>query len=357
MRHFFGGEVCLANLAAGLVRGGHEVTGIVRPGSRLARELPARGVPARELPLHDWYDPVTVRAVRAWLRDGDIDVIHAHTPRDWFIAAAASVGTGSVVVASRHVLRPVAHAALKRPFLRRLGALIAVSGAVGDAARGLLAPERSFVVPNGVAVPAPAVEGDDPRAELGLAPGDAVVGCVARLRPEKGVAVVLEAAARLRERWPRLVVVVLGDDPSGTGHPDELRRLAARLGLGTRVRFCGYRADAARLCGAFDVHVTASLAEPCGLATLEAMARGRPVVGTASGGTPELIDDGIEGFLVPPADPARLAARLDCLLDSPGLRSEMGRRGLRRVQRDFSLGLMVDRTEAVYRLALARAAG
>jgi glycosyltransferase involved in cell wall biosynthesis len=80
-------------------------------------------------------------------------------------------------------------------------------------------------------------------------------------------------------------------------------------------------------------------------------------VATASGGSPELVDDGVEGFLVPPRDPDRLANQLDCLLDSPGLRREMGRRGRERVERDFGLDLMVERTEAVYRHALEEVAG
>jgi len=221
----------------------------------------------------------------------------------------------------------------------------------------LVAPSRLVTVPNGVALPAPSPRMGPLRAGARLSPDDLVVGCVARLSPEKGLDDLLRAAALLRPRWPRLVVLVVGDAPTASQHPEELRRLAASLGLGTSVRFCGYQPDAARLCAEFDIQVVCSRAEPCGLATLEAMAQGRPLVATASGGSPELVDDGVEGFLVPPQDPGRLAGRLECLLDSPGLRREMGRRGRARVLRDFGLDLMVERTEAVYRLALEGAGG
>jgi glycosyltransferase involved in cell wall biosynthesis len=357
-RDFYGGEVCLANLARGLRRRGHDTTCVVRPDACLSRELAACGLTVHALPLRDWFEPVSIARLAAWIRRERIDVLHAHNPRDWFIAAAATVGTGTVCVGSRHLLRPVAHVALKRSFLQRLGALIAVSDAVRASAAGLVAPERLVTVPNGIETGGQGRQaGPVLRLEMGLGSRQPVVGCVARLSPEKGLEDLLQATALLRGRWPQLAVVLVGDAPAGSGHARDLRRRAAALGLADHVHFCGYRPRAADLCAAFDIHVTSSLAEPCGLATLEAMARGCPVVATASGGSPELVDDGVEGFLVPPGDPVRLAARLDCLLDSEGLRREMGRRGRARVERDFGLDLMAERTEAVYLEALARAAG
>ncbi|MBK7769101.1 MAG: glycosyltransferase family 4 protein [bacterium] len=357
MRDFYGGEVCLANLARGLVARGHEVTCIVRPDSRLAGELPARGLATCELPLFDWYEPISVSRLAAWLRRERVDIVHAHTPRDWFIATAATVGLPTISIATRHLLLPVAHARVKRSFLRRLGAMIAVSDAVRQVACGLVADDRLVTVPNGVELPVHAADGALLRSGLGLGRDDLVIGCVARLSPEKGVADLLRAVARLQRRWPNLVVLVMGDAPADSRHPAELQRLALELGLARQVRFCGYQPDAATLCAAFDVQVVSSLAEPCGLATLEAMAQSRPVVVTDSGGSPELVADGCEGFLVPPGDPERLAIRLDCLLDSPGLRREMGRRGRSRVERDFGVGLMAERTESVYRAARERNAG
>ena len=359
MRDYYGGEVCLVNLARGLAARGHDVTGIVRPDGRLASALSGHGLARCELPLVDWYEPVSIARLGAWLRRERIDIVHTHTPRDWFIAAAATLGGPARNVATRHLLMPVAHPSLKRSFLRRLSAMIAVSAAVrrGVETSRLVAPDRLVTVPNGVALPEPSDRLGPLRAAQRLGPDDLVVGCVARLSPEKGLADLLRAAALLLPRWPRLVVLVVGDAPIGSEHPEELRRLATELGLASAVRFCGYLPDAGRLCAEFDIQVVCSRAEPCGLATLEAMAQGRPIVATASGGSPELMDDGVEGFLVPPQDPARLAGRLECLLDSPGLRREMGRRGRDRVRRDFGLDLMVERTEAVYRLALEGARG
>lgn len=359
MRDFYGGEVCLANLARGLGRRGHTVTCVVRPDGRLAVELPRLGLVTREMPLVDWYEPMSIARLRAWLRREQVDIVHTHTPRDWFIAAAATVGTRARNVATRHLLRPVAHAGLKRSFLRRLDTMIAVSDAVRREVQAgrLVAPERLVTVPNGIALPVRAMSTGTLRARAGVPMEVPVIGCVARLSPEKGLVDLLHAAALLKPRWPRLAVMILGDAPAGAAHPGELRQLAASLGLGATVTFCGYVPRADAHCAEFDIQAVCSLAEPCGLATLEAMAQGLPVVATASGGSPELLDDGIEGFLVPPGDPERLARRLDCLLDSQGLRREMGRRGRTRVERDFGLDRMLDRTEAVYQAALEKAAG
>ena len=93
MRDFYGGEVCLANLARGLVARGHEVTCVVRPDARLAPvNCRHGGLATRELPLVDWYEPVSVSRLGAWLRRERVDIVHTHTPRDWFIATAATVG-------------------------------------------------------------------------------------------------------------------------------------------------------------------------------------------------------------------------------------------------------------------------
>ena len=143
-----------------------------------------------------------------------------------------------------------------------------------------------------------------------------------------------------------------GDEEKGGSYQSHLRKLATSLGLENQVHFPGFVPDVSRYTGEFDVQVVASQAEPFGLVTAEAMANGVPVVATASGGSPELIRDGAEGFLVSVGDVATLANRLDCLLGSPGLRQEMGARGRARYEAEFTVGRMIRRTEAVYEQAL-----
>ena len=350
MNGFYGGEVCLLNLAVGLQGRGHSVSCVVRPDSRLRRELRARQVEVFSLPLVDWFEPVSVARLRRWLIRRDIQILHTHLPRDYFIAAAATLGTGVLNVGSRHQLHRISLPVLKRPFLSRFSAMIAVSRAVR---RGLVASEvmdsdRIVAIPNGIELAGIDRPGIDLRESASVGPDVPVVGFVGRLCPGKGVETLLEAAALLRPRWPDFRLFILGDGPGVNNYVNSLQQLAARLGLGPNVRFFGYVDHAAAACAAFDVQVVCSQAEPFGLVTVEAMAQGLPVAVTNSGGSPEIVRDGVEGFLVEPGNADALARRLDCLLDSPGLRREMGRRGRERVLRRFTLDHMLDATEALY---------
>jgi glycosyltransferase involved in cell wall biosynthesis len=356
MPGFYGGEVCLLNLAAGMQRRGHDVTCIVRPDSRLAEELGRAGVATVTMPLVDWYEPFSVTRLGRWLKATGTQILHTHLPRDYFIAAAASLGTAVVNVGSRHQLTPMSHALVKRPFLRRFEAMIAVSEAVR---RGVLAsdvvPGRKVVtVPNGIALDSADRHRESLRALAGVPHRTPVIGFVGRLCPSKGLETLLEAGAILTKRWPELRIFVLGDAPGRQRYRRRLEELAAGLGLGNTVRFFGYVDQAGLACRDFDVQVISSQAEPFGLVTLEAMAQSRPVVVTDSGGSPEIVRDGVEGFLFRAGDADGLARRLDCLLDSPGLRREMGRKGKSRVEGHFTLDHMLDATEEVYRRALGQ---
>jgi glycosyltransferase involved in cell wall biosynthesis len=354
MTGFYGGEVCLLNLAAGLQGRGHSLACVVRPDSRLRRELTHRGIEVLPLSLVDWFEPLGVARLRRWLIRKDIQILHTHLPRDYFIAAAATLGTEVVNVGSRHQLNRISLPVLKRPFLSRFRAMIAVSKAVrrGLTDSQIMEPDRIVTIPNGIEWDSAAGACIDLRKSRGVGPDVPVVGFVGRLCPGKGVETLLGSAARLKRRWPDFQLFILGDGPGINEYVKSLRELAVQLGLEKQTHFFGYVDNAAAACAAFDVQVVSSRAEPFGLVTLEAMAQRVPVVVTNSGGSPEIVRDGVEGFLVPPGDPDVLARRLDCLLDSPGLRREMGRRGRERVRRRFTLDHMLDETEVLYLKAL-----
>jgi glycosyltransferase involved in cell wall biosynthesis len=352
---FYGGEVHLCHLAAGMRDRGHRIACVVRPGSRLAARLDDLGITYHELPLVDWYEPVTMLRLHGWLRRSGAQVLHTHTPRDHYIAAVATVGTGIRNVGTRHQLHPIALPGLKRPLLGRLDALIAVSDAVHAVLREspLALPPLTLTIHNGVDTGAVLPERDGLRRAVGLTPDAPVVGFVGRLSPDKGVETLLEAAARLAHgAWPRLRVFIVGDDPRG-GHVRHLHRRVTELDLQDAVHFFGYVPRADRASADFDVQVVTSHAEPFGLVTLEAMAHRHAVVATTTGGSPEIVRDGVEGFLVPPRRPALLAERLDRLLREPDLRRRLGECGRRRVEERFSLARMLDATEEVYRRVLA----
>ncbi len=354
---FYGGEVHVRQLAAGLANRGHDVFCVVRPRSALAARLREAGLDVITLPLLDWYEPVGAARLGRLLRRRAPDIVHTHTPRDHYLAAVATAGGAAVNVGTRHQLRPFGAVWLKRPFLRRLAAMIAVSAAVRDTLLRARAvpPARIVTIPNGIdAGRRPAAPAGWRRAR-GLDATTPVIGYVGRLSPEKGLEVLLDAARRLcpaggaQAHW-----LIVGGDPSPRGgYAARLRRLAEASGMGPRVHFLGYVEDAAAAAADFDIHVVPSRAEPFGLVTLEAMASARAVVATRAGGSPEIVRDGVDGLLVPPDDPAALAAALARLLDDPRLRSWLGNNARRRVRREFDEARMLDRVEALY----ARVAG
>ena len=307
------------------------------------------------LPLWHWCDPVGLGSLHRCLRRLRPDILHSHTPRDYYLSAAATVGLPIRNVGTRHQLLPIGHSRLKRPFLKRFAAMIAVSEAVRD---GLVVSgihvRRVVTVPNGVEA---AESGDPPlelRGQLGLPVSTGpVIGCVGMLSPAKGQDILLWAASLLRGRWPGLQVVLIGGETGRQRFAAKLRTMAQELGLS--VTFAGYRERAASLLPALDMLVLPSRAEPFGLVTAEALAHGVPVVATRSGGSREIVRDGREGLLVAPDDPEALAGAIGRLLSDHQLWERCHQAGPQRVASHFSLTRQVAQTERVYNLVLAGA--
>lgn len=184
--------------------------------------------------------------------------------------------------------------------------------------------------------------------ELGIPRGVPIVGTVANFKPSKGHLHLIEAAARVRQSVPDVRFVLVGQGPL----EDEVRRRATELGLDGTVLFAGYREDATRVAGAFDVFALSSVYEGLPIALLEAMALGRPPVVTAVGGLPEVVTDGVNGLVVPPAHPQALAHGITTILRDRELRERLGVAAARRA-RDFDIRTAVRRTEQVYEELLA----
>lgn len=352
-RDYYGGEAHLRDLACGLTARGHRVSCLVRPGSALAVRLRADGLAVHELPLGHWCQLRSTWRLRQRLRRLAPEILHTHLPRDYYLGATASLGLPVANVGTRHQLHSIALPWLKGPFLDRFHAMIAVSAAVHD---GLTAGgwprDRLVTVPNGVRIPTSVMPAAEAWRALGLSPDlGPYVGCLGRLCPSKGHDTLLRAASLLQGRRRRLTVVFVGDDPAQGTYEQRLRSLATRLGV--RVRFCGYHADAARYLPAFELLAVPSRAEPFGLVTAEALARGVPVIATHTGGSAEIIRDGVEGLLVAPDDPEALAVALERLLADRELHDLCAAAGPRRVADAFTIERQVAATERVYEAVIA----
>ena len=147
-------------------------------------------------------------------------------------------------------------------------------------------------------------------------------------------------------------VVIIGDGALKA----DLLRLRADLGLNDTVQFAGFIPEAQTLIGAFDVFVLCSRSEGLGSILLDAFAAGVPVVATAVGGIPELVNDGVTGLLAPPGEPVALAATIDRLLHDAALQQDLTAAARELVEREFTVARMAQRYRVVYEQALQRCA-
>jgi glycosyltransferase involved in cell wall biosynthesis len=211
-------------------------------------------------------------------------------------------------------------------------------------------PQDTLFIPNGIPAP-PAASGSDVRAELGIAPEAPVIGTVSVLRPQKALDVLLRASRILVEEFPGLRVLIAGEGDRRFALED----LTAELGLQDAVMFLGVRTDVPDVLEALDVAVSSSDFEGSPLSVMEYMEAARPVVATRVGGIPDLIDDGAQGLLVEPQDPAGFAAAVAQLLRDPERARQMGERGRERRRTEFDIDVMVRRLEALYEELRAKA--
>jgi glycosyltransferase involved in cell wall biosynthesis len=175
-----------------------------------------------------------------------------------------------------------------------------------------------------------------------------VVGTVGRVQDVKDHATLLKAFLLLRERLPeqreRLRLAVVGDGPL----LQALRAQAAAAGVEQQVWLPGARTDVADILRGLSVFAMSSIAEGTPGSALEAMASGLPVVGTRVGGIPEVIDDGVTGYVVPPSDPAAMAAALERYVRDPALAARHGAAGRERVMRNYNMAAMVSAYQSLY---------
>ena len=354
-----GAERHVVELASALRPRGYEVAVACSVAGELSNVLRDAGI--RVHPLLRRLIKRRLSAAYAWrlrrlLRRGRFDLVHAHVYASTVAAAIATLGTGVPLVITEHteaswqgwrarwvsrwVYRLARHIiAVSTPIERRL------------MERDDVAPDLITVIPNAVVSASEAPPDASPALPAWLREHP-LVGVVARLQPEKGVANFLRAAAYVSPSFQEAHFVIVGDGPLQR----ELTTLAEDLGLKSRVHFLGFRPDASALMRSLEVLVVPSLDEGSPLVTLEAMASGVPIVASAVGGIPDQIRHDREGLLVPPGDAGALGEALLELLREPARARRLGEAGRRRATSEFSYATMVGRIEAVYRAVLGKSA-
>ena len=354
-----GTELHLLNLSAQLSLRGHSVTVACRPDGWVfnkAQEMGLDTLQATVLRQQDWTD---YRKLRDWCRANNTDVVHAHWSTDAFVPAAAGRAAGVPVrLMTRHSPYPFKTGLGRWIFTEVLyNRLLAVSHSVARTLAQCGVPEDKLtVIHHGTdvgafenfSVPASAI-----REELGLRGDDIAVGIVGRVAPEKGHRYLFDALNEL-DPSTRVKVVVVGDGPEAASSKEYVRE----RGNADRVVFSPFRSDVNNIFNALDIVVVPSTwEEPCSAVIQQAMALSKPVIGTLVGGTPEMIVEGETGLLAPPSDAGALAAAIRALAGDGAMRKRMGQAGYARVTSDFSLSVMTDRIEELYRREYERVRG
>jgi glycosyltransferase involved in cell wall biosynthesis len=177
-----------------------------------------------------------------------------------------------------------------------------------------------------------------------------LVGIVGGLIPWKGHCYFLEAAFLISRKFSEVKFLVVGEDFVGGRYRRQLEDLSFKLGLSDKVVFTGFRQDIPEILGSLEILVLTSLKEPFGRVLIEAMACAKPVVATNAGGVPEIVREGETGLLVPMRDPEALARSIKLLLNNKEKAKEMGEKGRRRVEENFTIEAHVKKVESLYQV-------
>ena len=293
----------------------------------------------------------------ARIRRERIRIVHTEMkPRDALAGVVLELLTGARHVPHWHNINWGWYPLVWRLAFRRARAILAVSDASRRSLIEMGVPgHKIHVLHNGIDVARfhPGADGAGVRRELGLAPDEQVIALVGRLCPGKGQADLLRAVALLKGRRRRVTVLLVGDEdrmatPGGGSYRAELDRLCAELGVTDQVRFVPHRTDTPAVMCAADIVTLPSYEESFGLVLVEAMACGRPVVGTRIGGIPELIAEGRTGLLVDTAAPRQLADAFERILADPDFRRRLGHQARVHAARNFSQEWMAEELGRFY---------
>jgi glycosyltransferase involved in cell wall biosynthesis len=350
-RTWRGGEQQTLYLLQSLTERGIPCHLACQPESPMAQKAYAAGVEVFPIAMRGEADWLAGYRLRQLIRMHRYDIVHSHTSHAHTLAFIASIGCK----ARRLVTRRVDFSIFRHSFLRLSGLKYRLMAdyyiAISQKIKAVLvndgiAADRIFVVHSGIDLQRFSSDsGEHLFSEFRLKPDQQVVINVAHLAGHKGQQYLVRAIPYVLKKIPSVRFFIIGDGELMS----ELKALAASLSLNQALTFTGFRKDVGAFYHIADLFVMSSVQEGLGTAVLDALALGKAVVATNSGGIPEMITDGETGRLVEAANPLALAEGIVDLLSDPERAKRMAERGRALVQKDFSIDVMVEKNLAVYR--------
>jgi len=326
-------------------------------GGDIEETLAQDGIPVWYMGKERGFDPLVLARVARIMEHFRPQVVHTHT---YALHYALPYMLCRRIPAMVHTVHNLAEREMDKwsgrwvrwIAFRRGVVPVAIAREVADSIRRVYGIDDFPLIPNGIQVDTfrgPSIDRERWRNKERFAPTDVLFVCVAGLRPQKNPALLLEAFHRGPASDPRALLLFVGRGALKS----ELERQIGASGLQERVHLLGLRSDIAEILNAADVFVLSSDYEGSPLVVLEAMAAGKPMISTAVGGVPELVEGGC-GLLVPSGDAQALSKAMRYMLESPKARKSMGEASARRAVERFDLRVMTEAYENLYKTGIAK---
>jgi glycosyltransferase involved in cell wall biosynthesis len=345
-RHLYGGALQVYYLLRGLHAVGIENILVCAPGSEIGRKC-AGIATIVELPTIGDIDPRLLIGLCQTIRRQRPDIVHAHSRRgaDWWGGIAAQL-CGVKSVLTRRVDNPES-ALLVRLKYNRFDRVVTISEGIRQVLLSEGVAEKHVeLIHSVVDLEQYNCQADRPwfEQEFSLHPGERTVAIIAQLIERKGHRFLLAGAEKILAAVPNLRFIFFGQGPQR----QELETECRARGLEEKVVFAGFRNDLPRVLPNLDLVVHPALMEGLGVSLLQTAAAGRPMVGARAGGIPEVIREGVNGYLVPPGEVTSLAEKTIELLLDRQLAERFGANGRHLVETEFSIPTMISRYQRLY---------
>jgi len=337
---------------------GHDSACLCAKGSELHLNIAKNGLPYYAVTIFSRYSPLAALKVRQLIRSERFQIVHLHTPRDLWLISPALWGlpevklfaTSRIYFTRKKKLDP-----FHRLLYRRLEKLINLSRTEQEHMQKNLPlpPEKHAVIPNPVDTEKFAPSKYDCeffRSQWKVKPDEILIGLVGRLDPGKGQREMLLAMQKVVAEFPNSKLVLVGQETYGEheNFANELRSLAQQLGIADQTIWAGFQTQMPEVLKALDIFVMPSYQENFANILLEAMAMQLPIISTNSGGTPEILDFGKCGLLVPPRKAEPLAEAVLRYLRNSELKSKMACAARKRAEQVYALDVVLDQLEKLY---------
>jgi len=330
---------------------GHWVALAAHPKSVIAQRAQEAGLPFYPLQTHKALLPVAIAQMTSWLLRNRIEVVNTHSSNDgWLVGLAARLARRPLLIRSRHIEVDYPNRFVSGIAYRTLPHhVLTTSQRIANRLIEELAipPLRVTCISTGVDLTRfnPTIPGGL-RQELGIAPDTALVGMISVLRSWKGHGTFLDAATELLKNARRPIhFIIAGDGPAR----QELTDKIAQAPWKNHVTLLGHRSDVPNVLASLDALILPSFAhEGIPQIILQAQAMERAIVATTVGGIPEVVEDGVTGFLIPPRNPKALVEKIEMVLADPALRTRLGTAARAKIEKHHSLDAMGERLLALY---------